>query len=182
MKPKILISVPHSDCRKDKPWSRKCDRRAESAAQMFHSLLDSTKFLHINHSVPRSTMDMNRTVARSTPWRKALTHQMSDAQWLLDFHSFPPTEKWHHNDEQVFLEFLFDEPTRPAWLDDLVAQLRVLSPHIYADHGVHNDILDEFLHKKLSRSLLVEVNEDVSRLSDTKLKALLQKLAEFVSQ
>src|SRR5437870_1209710 len=71
---RILVTVPHAGCFVSK--ERVCDRRAFEAAKILATQLQkygADVTLYANQEILRSQIDMNRFIARSTPWRKTLT-------------------------------------------------------------------------------------------------------------
>lgn len=195
---KVLLTVPHATC--DTSQIRTCDKRALEAAKLLYNEFSKKEptnqtVLYTNQDIPRRVIDMNRLVSRGTPWRMKLSKLLRDTHFdlVIDVHSFPDSHKWGKKEHLAF-EFLYDLPTFPQWLRDLMfnQNLRYPSPiseipRVNIDYGTTNDIMDEILdlnHKQRipTNVFLLEVNEDDHVLPVSQLQRRIQDLVSFLTK
>jgi len=100
-----LITVPHGAC--SDPIHRDCDRAAVAAADAVERTLEAVltqtldgndkdfRIVRMNYTdtnVMRKMLDMNRTEARGSEWRRrvdAFIRGTPRLEWVIDVHSFP---------------------------------------------------------------------------------------------
>lgn len=90
-----IVTAPHSKC--PPGIVRRCDRRALEGAKIVYNQLKALNLPAVLHlpNVYREIIDMNRPIARYTPYRAKLRQYIRRAQSegylpiVLDIHSFP---------------------------------------------------------------------------------------------
>ncbi len=195
---KVLLTVPHAACLPNSP-RRMCDKRAfEAAIILRNALLSHQKkglikevTVYANKTVPRSIIDMNRSVSRGTLWRMQLSELLQrqpSFDWVVDVHSFPDQHAWGQKKHLAF-EFLYDLPHFPHWfrrlLLDQFAPEKFRTGRIGVDLGKNNDIMDEVLSRSQTRNpstkvFLLEVNEDEQVFPLEEMREKLQDLVSFI--
>lgn len=180
---KVLITVPHGACFTRE--FRDCDTRAFEAAKMLEKILKKANvnvLVVANTNIPRSQVDMNRLISRSTQWRQTLTKilRTQSFDYIIDMHSFPNGSPWGKR-RDLNLELLYDAAQFPRWLSELVKKLGSFAS---LDVGVTNDIMDEVLSRrsniKRNRVFLLEVNENHDVLLERHLSTYMHILANFM--
>lgn len=85
----LIITAPHSFCHPALPY-RNCDRVALLASDHLASYQFNgsvTRYFPANHH--RAEIDLNRSVAKNTDYRRKISQALEDAQLLIDIHSAP---------------------------------------------------------------------------------------------
>ena len=148
----LVITCPHSFCRRGDEQEHLCDLVAERAAEELQALA-APYFDRVNLYLsdrPRIELDQNRDVAYNSDWRQALRERIADFQkqgpiCLVDLHSYP------NGVYPGVFTVLYVDKTR-----DYVPNL---GPSVFWLQGSPvNSIVMEY-HPKLRRALLLEVNE-----------------------
>lgn len=164
--PTIVITAPHAAC---VPVSHLldqghyCDLAAERASLCLAQHLKKVK-LFINSDVPRTRQnDMNRQVSRNTEFRKKIldyaTENKDNIAFVLDVHSFPPTDRHYGPWELVVLDDFFPVATYTL---DFVRAMRREKIVTVGMHGKTNDIHFQMRRDVGLQSFLVEFKEGLS--------------------
>ena len=158
---RVVISVPHALCRDDNDKVlHQCDVVAERIAKkLFDLLTDKGHRVALRIAdINRTEVDFNRPEGRDTPWRKALADDFPKADFLLDCHSYPKSDKW-----PLDLYLL-------KWVDnnggdnrkhvyDLLSHLSQVDLDVATSHSAkENDIVAHALEHNLP-AILVEFDE-----------------------
>jgi len=175
----VLVTVPHGTCpRQSEP--RRCDRVAKLVARMLVDVLvqgSCRAVLHVNDSVPRRRVDMNREVGRSTKWRQRL-HTLFETErfaYHIDVHSFVSDDPKRR---QVLVYALHERGTKSL---ETVKLMKAITPSgklrypIY--RGGENDIHREALLEYNIPSVLLEFNETAE---DDELAKVTQSLGDWI--
>jgi len=177
----VIVTVPHAACPHQSD-PRRCDRVSEQVARMLVGVLEQQScqtILHINDSVQRSVVDMNRKVSRTTEWRKQLRALFETEQivYHIDVHSFISDDSKRR---QVLVYALHEWGTKSL---ETVKLMKALTPRgelrypIY--RGGENDIHREALLEYKIPSVLLEFNETAE---DAELGKVTQTLGEWICE
>ncbi len=198
----VIITAPHSACRKT-ALRRDCDRRAAQAARLLYDALtrvcdDVTLFLSDTH---RDTLDLNRAESRDTEWwrrlREVIVEKASNGPvFVCDMHSFPSadtTSELRHLKayflilERDFHSFRTGGTKYAVSWSDWSFGLRVAQDVLGAENvrvvrgSDVNAILMETVGHRNVDGILLEVNEDVTILSDKELGEFMYRLADLLA-
>lgn len=168
----LVITVPHSYCRRGDDQDHLCDLVAEQAGHELQAIA-APYFSRVSFYLsdrPRSELDLNREEAYNSIWRVALRERIEDLQKLgpvvlLDLHSYP-----NGSYPGVFTVLYVDKNR------DYVPNL---GPSVHWLQGSPvNSIVTEF-HAKLRWALLLEVNEESK---PEQRKDVFTKLVQFLAR
>ena len=175
----ILLTVPHSFCKYDSAYERRCDRRALQAAKVLANFFKNKKVMVIsNDSIDRKTLDTNRAQSRQTKYRKNITNILDkyDVLWVLDIHSFPNYD-FGHGLNFVFLDNI--SPTTTIEYKIFNQILPDMENAAILEGSLSNDIQYE-ARKKGIPSILIEVSERSELLSTKELNKNMNLIAKQV--
>ncbi len=180
----IVITVPHGACAVVQPWNHSkrhlCDSGAERAARCIEKLINRHKagvraILYLNKDLPRPLCDLNRSRCRNTAYRRGLrklVHNNSSIDFVLDIHSFPAGENvWNLNGRQLDPELLIldDEYGRnlqsselPDYVIKFLKTMHSKGINTVVLPGIMNDIQRTMRHQEGIKSILLEVQENLS--------------------
>ena len=190
----IIITVPHSVC--IDTIDRDCDRRATTAARLLYRILIAKGCdVHLHTSdLYRSETDANRLESRNTRWRKQLgelinTKLKTGPVFVIDVHSFPPEDGFTGSYKAYMIELWFrtNDKIYQGWSD---SEKRVAKLALNSTLGDKTDILlgdwanDIMLTSNMAgaNTVILEVNESTTVLSDTELEKLMTALANSLLQ
>lgn len=156
----VVLTVPHAVCRDESDVIRHlCDVVAERVARKLFDILTNRRhkvMLRIA-DVNREEVDLNRSEARGTDFRRRLAEDFPRADFLLDIHSFPRRIKWA--EDVVILKWANrgeDNRDYVYRLLDKVARTDLNVASVYGDK--ENDIVAHALENGLP-AILVEFSE-----------------------
>jgi hypothetical protein len=183
----ITITAPHACCRdlcfdrQEELQAHACDFMAQRAARNLYMQLmqvqskhahsgDIFIMKHINDTIPRRHVDLNRYGGRFTEWRTELHGKIKQSDLVLDIHSFPADTTSYgqdvSKDDVVFLVYGLERNMRwvqrwQTYLHENNVQCRILHA------SQTNDIL-LVAEASNKHAVIIEYNESLTpeRLHD----------------